>query len=67
MGGSARGWSKRGKEEEDGGRAFLRPAEREDLPANRVKHCATQAPVRVSGCARGQRDGEKKREEERQA
>lgn len=27
----------------------------------------TQAPVGVSGCARGQRDGEKKREEERQA
>lgn len=47
MGGSAKG-----EEEEEGGRAFQRPGEREDLPANRVKHSV------IRGGARGQRDGD---------
>lgn len=34
-----------GEEEEEGGRALQRPWEREDLPANRVKHCVIQAPI----------------------
>lgn len=45
---------RKGEEEEEGGRALWRPGEREDLPANRVKHCVIQAPVRGKW-ARGQK------------
>ena len=50
------GWRK-GEEKEEGGRPLRRPWEREDLPANQVKHCVIQAPV-GGGWARGQRGGE---------
>lgn len=50
---------RKGKEEEEGGRALQGPAEREGLPANRVKHCVIQAPVRgrVGKRAKGRRGG----------
>lgn len=53
-----------GEEEEEGGRALQRPGEREDLPANRVKHCVIQAQ---SGGGGGVGEvGQEGREEERE-
>lgn len=60
MGGSAKGMVKEGRGRGRWWEGIPEACrERADLPANRVKHCATR--VWVSGCAGGQRDGEKQR------
>lgn len=56
----------KGEEEEEGGRVLRRPEEREDLPANRVKHCVIQVPMRRGEVGKRAKDGRREGEGEAQ-